>query len=230
MLNAFRIYKGSGQADLERVFTAHYQTNHWRDAESASGSGSTLAYTQHLRKELPLLLANLGVTRMLDAPCGDYNWFQHVERSQGVTYLGGDIVEALVRRNNERYGDSSTQFMKLDITRDPLPGVELWMCRDCLFHLPEREVFVAIHNFLRSNIRWLFTSTHPNCIKNVDIPIGEFRELNLRAAPFCFPEPALMVDDWIEGFPVRTMALWERSQLASALESNKDYRLAVKLR
>ncbi|MBA2626440.1 MAG: class I SAM-dependent methyltransferase [Gemmatimonadales bacterium] len=208
-----RTIRGGGTRDLEKVFTSHYTTNHWKDAESVSGPGSTLAYTANLRRELPKLLDSLGVTSMLDAPCGDYNWFQHVRDASAVEYTGGDIVEELVRRNRARYGNASTHFVRLDITRDPLPAADLLMCRDCLFHLAEQDIFRVLDNFRHSDIRWLLTSTHSKCERNVDISSGGFRELNLQLAPFALPEPVLMIDDWVEGFPVRQMALWEKLQL-----------------
>jgi hypothetical protein len=69
---------------LERVgntedrFTAIYEQNQWRNKESRSGEGSTLEYTENIRKELPVLIERYGFKTILDAPGGDYNWFQQV--------------------------------------------------------------------------------------------------------------------------------------------------------
>src|SRR5204862_8116349 len=100
-----------------------------------SGAGSTLEYTQSLRRELPLLVHRLGVKRVLDAPCGDYNWFRLIQRNPDIHYVGADIVKPLILQNREHYENETTTFIHLDITRNRLPDADLWLCRDCLMHL-----------------------------------------------------------------------------------------------
>lgn len=200
------------------IFGHFYETNRWRDAESVSGPGSTLAYTANLRAELPGLFARLGVRRVLDAPCGDYNWFRQVERPC-IDYVGGDIVGAMVQANQARYGDAQTRFVELDITVDPLPSADLWLCRDVLFHLSEEDVFKALANFVSSDIKYLLTSTHPRCTQNRDIASGDFRLLNLRLAPYGFAAPLAAIDDWVEGYPERQISLWERDAVAGFLRA-----------
>src|SRR5262249_14400546 len=72
------------------------------------GAGSTLAYTQNLRRALPLLLTQLGVKRVLDAPCGDYHWFRFIERPPEMHYVGADIVKPLIVQNREHYENETT--------------------------------------------------------------------------------------------------------------------------
>jgi hypothetical protein len=151
---------------------------------------------------------------MLDAPCGDYNWFRMVERDS-VGYIGGDIVKALIESNQESHGDESTEFMHLDITQDDLPDVDLWMCRDCFIHLSYDLIHAALANFERSNIRYLLVSTYPEVTENHDIPTGHVRNLNLRLPPFNFPELLTSIDDTAEGFQRRELGLWEKTQLFS---------------
>ncbi|NBO28678.1 MAG: hypothetical protein EBV10_05470, partial [Synechococcaceae bacterium WB6_1A_059] len=81
------------------IFNYYYINNFWGDSESVSGPGSTLAYTENLRAELPKLVEELEVTSILDSPCGDYNWFRMIEWNSEIAYIGGDIVESLVSRN-----------------------------------------------------------------------------------------------------------------------------------
>lgn len=201
----------------EETFSRIRRNNSWGSEESVSGQGSTLKYTENIRREIPPLLETLGVRRILDAPCGDYNWFRLIPRSGGLEYLGGDIVPDIVARNAAAYADADTQFVHLDITTDKLPAADLWLCRDALFHLSNRHIHMAIANFLRSDIEYILTTSHPLCPRNQDIPSGDYRELNLELAPFGFPAPILWIDDWIEGFPVRKLGLWQRTNLAEAL-------------
>ena len=213
---------------IQSVFATIYEQNSWRNEESTSGPGSTIEYTQNIVKEIPRIISDFRVTRILDAPCGDYNWFRLIERDDDISYIGGDLVKALVISNQERYGNNNTRFVDIDITNEALPEADLWLCRDCLFHLSNDDIFKVIINFLNSDITYLLTSSHPKCKKNTNILTGQFRLLNLELPPFSFGKPLLSVDDWIEGYPVRQLALWEKSQLSENLTANKAFQRAVK--
>ncbi|MCC6697824.1 MAG: class I SAM-dependent methyltransferase [Candidatus Hydrogenedentes bacterium] len=207
----------------EDVFRSHYESGRWNCGESVSGPGSTLEYTENIRKKLPPLLKELGVSVILDAPCGDYNWIRTIDWETPITYVGADIVEPLVQRNQSRYGSPHTRFIHLDIVHEPLPEADLWLCRDCLPHLSHYDIFGAIDNFLASRIPYLLTSTYPECVKNYDTPSGAYRDLNLLLSPFEFGEPLQVMDDWIEGYPVRQLGLWEREVLKIQLASNRHF-------
>ena len=209
------------------VFQDHFETNYWANTESVSGAGSTMEYTANIRKMIPQLVEELGKKVILDAPCGDYNWFKTIEWKTPITYTGGDIVKPLVKRNQALYGSEGRSFIDLDILNDPLPPADLWLCRDCLFHLSERDIFLALDNFLKSDITYLLTSNHADCDINYDIPTGSFRLLNLQLPPFGLGKPIRLIDDWIEGFPVRQLALWSRQSVKDALASNKAFQRTV---
>ena len=210
---------------MQAVFTDIYKDNTWEDAESRSGPGSTLQYTENIRREIPRLVSRLGVRLILDAPCGDYNWFKLIPRTN-LSYIGGDIVASIVSSNQNEHGNQNTRFMFLDIMRDELPTADLWLCRDCLFHFSNTDIFLTIDNFLRSDIKYLLTSTHPECKENRDIKTGSFRQLNLELPPFNFHKAIHYMEDWIEGFPPRQLALWDREGLAKVLASNRLLRRA----
>ncbi len=212
----------------QSVFTTIYEENYWRSEESASGPGSTIEYTKNIVKEIPRIISDRRLKRILDAPCGDYNWFRLIERDDDISYIGGDITEALVMSNQERYGNDNTRFIHLDITNDALPKADLWLCRDCLQHLSNSDIFKTINNFLNSDITYLLTSSYPKCKKNTNILTGQSRLLNLELPPFSLCKPLLSVDDWIEGYPVRQLALWEKRQLSKNLTSNKAFQRAVR--
>ncbi len=203
--------------ELKTTFTRYALENTWGDSESLSGAGSSLAATRSLRAALPGLISKLGVRTMLDAPCGDFNWFQHVELPEGVTYIGADVVDELVDANRRKYGNGTCSFRSLDITSDELPRADLWLCRDVLFHFSERDIFRTLERFANSDIEYILTSCHTQADSNLDIPTGDFRLLNLRLAPFNFPEPEAWIDDWIRGYPVRRMGLWRRAAVVAAV-------------
>src|SRR4051812_19402296 len=74
-----RSTRHAANPSLEIIFSGIYRNNSWGDPESVSGRGSTLARTEVMRKTLPILLANVRAKSLLDAPCGDFNWMQHVD-------------------------------------------------------------------------------------------------------------------------------------------------------
>lgn len=204
----FLIYR-----DNKKVFYQIYKRNRWGNNESVSGPGSTLEHTANIRKELPKLFASLKVQSVLDAPCGDYNWFRFVQEECRIQYTGADIVPDLIARNQAAFGTENVHFVNLDITADALPQADLWLCRDCLFHLRNKDILNVLNRFKNGPIRYLLTSTYSESPENTDIPTGSFRFLNLELPPFNLCKPLVKIDDWIPGTPVRHLALWDRSML-----------------
>ena len=179
---------------IEQVFRDIYRNNAWADPESVSGRGSTLARTAVIRRELPALLAELGVSSLLDAPCGDFNWMRHVDLGQ-VEYTGADVVPELVEQNRLRYGRAGREFVVLDITKDEAPRADLVLCRDCFIHLSFKHTRAAVANFKRSGVTYLLATTHVNERENVDIESGGGHYVNLRLPPFNFPRPLRLIEE-----------------------------------
>ena len=65
-------------ASRSEIFDNIYEMNYWRNCESLSGDGSTLNYTENLRKQLPNLIKAFSINTIYDAPCGDFNWMRGV--------------------------------------------------------------------------------------------------------------------------------------------------------
>ena len=179
---------------LEQRFTEIYEKNRWGSAESISGEGSTVEHSAAIRAELPLIIKRLSIRSMLDIPCGDYNWIRALDHGL-ESYIGADIVRALVESNLERYSSAGVTFRQLDVTCDPLPRVDLVLCRDCLMHLPNDQVRAAIGNFVRSGSTWVALTSFHESGKNGDTIAGGFRALKLCQPPFDFPPPAISMDE-----------------------------------
>ena len=82
------------------------------------------------------------------------------------------------------------RFRHADITRDPLPRVDLVLCREVLFHFPDDDVIRALGNLrARTRATWLLTTSFRAHQENPPIPLGSWRPLNLEAEPFLFPPP-----------------------------------------
>src|ERR1700737_2103348 len=114
---------------LEQRFRRIHDTNLWGAPASASGLGSEMDATAVLRAELPRLLQRLGVTSLLDAPCGDAGWINST--NLGVRLIGVDIVPLLIERlqASAAAGEIKGEYHLADITRDFLPRCDATLCR-----------------------------------------------------------------------------------------------------
>ena len=95
-----------------------------------SGDGSSLKYTENLRRELPHLFESFKIKTVFDAPCGDLNWMKEVLSSCSITYQGGDIVKPLVDELNEEFGSKNTSFVHFNLMDMVPPKSDLMICRD----------------------------------------------------------------------------------------------------
>lgn len=198
-------------------FSRIYRENIFGSHESRSGGGSTLEQTATLRRAIPALLGELGARSLIDAPCGDFNWMSCTPLDLD-RYIGIDIVDELIRADQERYGSPKREFLCRDIIVDPLPAVEVILCRDCLVHLTFDQALKAIGNFRRSGSTYLLTTTFSERDTNVDLKGKDiWRTLNLECAPFNFPPPLRLVNEnCTEGdgaYRDKCLGLWRLADL-----------------
>ncbi|MBA2517001.1 MAG: class I SAM-dependent methyltransferase, partial [Solirubrobacterales bacterium] len=126
----------------------------WGDASSRSGSGSSLEVTETLRAELPAFWDRLGVRSLLDVPCGDWVWMQHVDLSRIDRYIGGDVVPALVEEVRSAHGGPGRSFIEIDALTSDLPRVDAVMVRDLFGHLDHAQSRRLVRNVKRSGATW----------------------------------------------------------------------------
>lgn len=210
--------------DLARRFQRIYQTNLWGAADSPSGLGSQLDATAVLRAELPALLDKLGVTSLLDAPCGDAGWISRA--GLGVRYVGIDIVPDLIEslRARAAVGEIDGAYDLADITADVLPRCDAILCRDCLVHLSFANIERAVANFAGSGAAWLITTTFPEWQSNGDCEDGDWRALNFERAPFHWGPPfAILNEHCLEaggGWRDKSLGVW-RLRPASRVKTSE---------
>lgn len=195
-----------------------YRHDHWNRVHSGpsrSGPGSAGWLVEALTAELPRLLARHGVRRLLDAPCGDFHWMSAVALGN-VSYLGVDIVPALIEANRRNHARPGVEFACLDLCRAAWPAADLVVCRDGLVHLSFRDLRQALVRLQRSPARLLLATTFPEWPENDDVLTGQWRPLNLQRAPFGWPAP---LETLIEGrdpggrFPAKCLGLWPVADL-----------------
>ncbi|MDU8929291.1 class I SAM-dependent methyltransferase [Alisedimentitalea sp. MJ-SS2] len=212
---AIRKWKLGRKAPGE-VFSAYYHKNKWGDEDSRSGKGSNLTATEVLRQRLPELVAELDAKSFLDLPCGDYFWMQHVDL--GVQhYTGGDIVAELIADNRVKHAREGVNFEVIDLIQGPVPKHDLVFVRDCLVHLSTEHVKAALANIKASGSEWLLTTTYPGTGTNDEISTGQWRSIDLQAAPFNLPAPAKLLEEGQEDvpgqLPNKMLGLWRVADL-----------------
>jgi len=180
------------EGDVEHLFTDLVARNYWGGRESVSGTGSDREQARRIVTELPQRFRKWHVETVLDVPCGDFSWMRNVDLSD-VDYTGADIVRRLVKRNRRRYAKERVRFVHLNLLLNPLPKVDLILCRDCLVHFSNAQVFLALANICESGSEYLLTTTFPEHLNERDIETGKWRPLNLQASPFHLPAPLCVV-------------------------------------
>jgi len=176
-----------------------------------SGRGSTLAYTEEVRKFLKNLLGDpsYNIKTFLDCPCGDWLWMQTVDLSS-VKYFGADITGKTIDENTKCFESSNVHFHVLDWSCSIPPPMDLLMVRDMLFHFSTKRILDVLDHINQSGAKYLLTTTFPNITQAADNKTFEeisYRNLNLYGPPFNFPEPLLKTG--VEGRGGRYMALFK---------------------
>jgi SAM-dependent methyltransferase len=205
--------------DLRQRFRRIHDTNLWGAVASSSGLGSELDATTVLRAQLPGLLQRLGVTSLLDAPCGDAGWINRTDL--GVRYVGIDIVPELIARlqAHATAGEVAGEYHLADITVDPLPQCDAILCRDCLVHLSFANIARAATNFRRSGAVWLIATTFAEWKGNADCEDGDWRALNFERAPFNWGAPVELLNENCQeaggGWRDKSLGVWRLKDLVA---------------
>ena len=203
--------------NLAQRFRRIHDTNLWGAPASSSGLGSQMDATAVVRAELPRLLERLGVSSLLDAPCGDGGWINRADI--GVRVFGVDIVPSLIERLQAQAaaGDIRGEYRLADITVDALPPCDAILCRDCLVHLSFANIERAVANFAASGATWLIATTFPDWQANADCEDGDWRALNFERAPFHWGAPVeLLNENCLEaggGWRDKSLGVWRLADL-----------------
>lgn len=194
-------------------FATVYEKGLWLSDDangSRSGLGSEIKNTRSVRDHLPLLLAELGVKRLLDVGCGDWNWMRHVNLE--CDYIGADIVPSVIEKNIHDFARPGVQFVVLDGVAQALPACDAVLCREVVFHLPFADAHKLLRNVRRSAATYLLITSEDKVAINFDVVAGDFRPLDLRKAPFHFPAPMKTIaDDSVNS--TRYIGVWRVADL-----------------
>lgn len=184
-LSYFAIDGVHGQSELTSVFNRIYREGSWgRDAagRGVSGSGSTLDITQEYRSYVEEFIKKHGVTSVVDAGCGDWNFSSAIDWG-GASYLGVDIASDVIDAVRRKHETAKIRFQVGDVT-DELPAADLLISKDVLQHLSNELVQKFIRNNLKpGKYKWVLL-TNDRGRGNADTVPGGYRAIDLAARPF----------------------------------------------
>ena len=205
----------------QKAFQKIFVENKWANKESVSGPGSTHSATAELLPLLKDLLDRRGVTTVIDAPCGDFNWIKPI--AERVDYAGVDVVPEVIEIARSR---GSFRFWVSDISSEVLPQCDMILCRDCLVHMPSEMAIETLRNFVQSGGQYLLTTTFPDLTGNAAGSLGGWRPINLELEPFNLPAPLELIIERPsippnEKYGRKALGLWRLNQLPVQPKPNK---------
>jgi SAM-dependent methyltransferase len=167
-------------------FRRHYEDD-GSDWGNSSGAGSDAYYTIPYRAFLERFIRMNGIRSIVDIGCGDWMFSRFINFDH-LSYRGYDVVESVVDRNRARFASSNVQFDLMPDDLSQVPSADLLVMKDVLQHLPDREIVRHRTELFDRFPRCLLTNSYRkiDTRRNVDILHGEFRCLDLNAAPYEF--------------------------------------------
>jgi SAM-dependent methyltransferase len=153
------LQRREARMSCQDVFTKIYRSNEWggtgEDFYSGPGSSAEAAkpYTDAVRR----FIAEKGIRSVVDAGCGDFRVGQ-VIADTGVRYIGVDIVEPLIARNQRLFGGPQISFLVGNLAEDDLPDAELCLVREVFQHLSNCEIQCALARLRK--FRYLIVTDH----------------------------------------------------------------------
>ncbi len=163
---------------MEQVFIDIYERE---QANNPPGWGSVLRNTRSYILFLEAFMKANQIKSVLDLGCGDWSFSRFVQWDK-TRYLGIDIVPKIIKTNRERFTSTTVSFLHANALDIELPKADLLLCKDMLMHLPNTDI-ITFAQKCKNFKHCLITNNIGNVI-NEDKPVGDYRSIDLTAAPF----------------------------------------------
>lgn len=178
---AFRESEPLFSRDWNRmVFETTYMHKFWG---KGSGYGSFLKNTAKYRKFLQNYLKKNGIRSVLDVGCGDWQLSGLIDWS-GIDYLGTDIVESVIKRDEKMYGNKHIHFKYMNSFGSAPPKADLLIAKDVLQHWSNKNIRKFFSKIKGRYKHVLITNTVAGKNLNTNIIDGAFRPLDISKPPF----------------------------------------------
>ena len=156
--------------------------SHWGNG---SGPGSSAVHTVEYQAFVSRFIYLNNVRTVTDIGCGDWQFSKFINFAD-AQYLGLDVVESVIERNNALHGREGVRFKTMPTDLSDIIPADLLLMKDVLQHIPNaaiarfrRDVFPKFKFCLITNsFQKLDTAS------NIDVETGSFRCLDLVAPPY----------------------------------------------
>jgi len=175
-----------------KYFETVYAENLWKNEESVSGEGSTLKCSDMYLLFLKQFVTNNDIKNILDLGCGDFNLMKHFNY-EDIKYLGVDLVNELIEKNNVNYGKHNIKFLNRMIHNYEFEEkYDLIICKDVLQHWSIENV-IAFLKLIKNYKYCLLINDFKNDkykapigfkIFNADIIDGWYTPIDLSIEPY----------------------------------------------
>lgn len=184
----YQEWKRYQNMDLQQIFSTIYQERRWGASGnsewqyfSGSGSHDPAIVNRYITALTNFVQRIDGPQNVVDLGCGDFNIGSQI-RHLFNDYTACDIVPEVIAANTERFAHLKVDFRCLDLTRDPLPAVDIITIRQVLQHLSNRDI-KAFVSAVQDKCRILIVTEHlpsaPGFVPNLDKPAGDSIRLGL---------------------------------------------------
>lgn len=172
----------------EQVFTHIYNHAVWgRNDEGVgfSGGGSLIINTRQYITRLTQFMKEHAITSVVDAGCGDWEFSRYIDWT-GIDYIGYDVVNHIIQKNQQRFGAPNIQFVHANFVTEDLPEADLLLCKHVLQHLPNRDIITFLKQIKKFKYCLITNEVYPQTLTsdNPDIEIGSCHKVDLSKPPF----------------------------------------------
>jgi len=122
---------------------------------------------------IPELLSLIKPDTIFEVGCGQSHLWE-----LPYQYTGADICGDLVDDNRRLYPD--VDFQRFDALTEPIPTVDVVICKDLCEFLPSNEVIRLLDNIYKSGSKWLIATTDPRVESRVETTENVYRHINLQ--------------------------------------------------
>jgi SAM-dependent methyltransferase len=164
---------------MKEVFTKIYSNNKWG---RGSGVGSSKYATRTYRRYLQQFIRTHNIRSVVDLGCGDWQFSRFIDW-KGVEYHGFDLVEDVIKSNVERFSQNNIKFSIIDDMHN-IPEADLLIVKDVMQHWDNKTIIEFIPTIKKYKHALITNALHIKNNDRTDIPVGEFRSVDLNKEPF----------------------------------------------
>ena len=169
---------------LENIFDNIYKSGIWNHNNNAqSGSGSLVENTTVFRNFLDKYITDNDITSIIDFGCGDFITMSMLKTLPSIKYYGIDISKHIINENINKFKHNNINFIHGDYLDILLIKADLIILKDVLQHLSTENIHKILEN-IKGFKHIIIVNDIKENTDNLDIPDGNYRELDIRQKPF----------------------------------------------